>query len=646
MKLRGTATAFGSVPGAVGRDALCRVLRSGARGAFGVALAVALVGCRQFEARSQAPESEPAADADSRRRAIGDVANVVGLQPVAVEGVGLVVGLDGTGSDPPPSLWRTSLLEDMKRRKVNNPNAVLASPATSLVLVRGYLRPGVAKGDAFDVEVRVPHASQTTSVRGGWLLETYLSEGAVIRGVYMGGRVMAKASGPIMVAPIEADESADTSLLRQGRILGGGTSVIDRRLGLVLRKRFQTAPAAIRVAGQINQRFAIFQRGARQKQGTATPKDNKHIELRIAPRYRLNLARYLAVVRQLPYDSESVVDRDQRIERLSHSLLDPATASRAALQLEGIGADAVPALEQALETSDPTVRFHAAEALAYLGETSCARPLQEAASREPAHRVWALTALTSLDEAISHQMLHELMDGESAETRYGAFRALWALDEHDPFIRGQRLADQFYLHVLDTRGDPMVHVTRSFRPEIVLFGTEQKLKPPFLLKAGRDLLVNASAGSEEVHFSRFRVGERDRRKVSSLELAEVIRTAARMGATYPDVVWMLYQAQQQGALPGRVEVDALPRGNRRRTQDPDRQDDTSPNLFPVDHLGSDPADRQRPAKPVADAAPPGGGAAAAAQKATASDPPTAEPTPPQPRKTGFFANLFRSPEEN
>ena len=98
----------------------------------------------------------------------------------AVEAVGLVTGLHGTGSDPGPSPQRAALLEEMQARDVANPNAVLASGNVSLVLIQGYLRPGIQKGDRFDIEVRVPSQSETTSLRGGYLLETRLAEMAVL----------------------------------------------------------------------------------------------------------------------------------------------------------------------------------------------------------------------------------------------------------------------------------------------------------------------------------------------------------------------------------------------------------------------------------------------------------------------------------
>ena len=65
---------------------------------------------------------------------IGDYTTYSGLQPVVIEGVGLVVGLNGTGGDPAPSQYRTALMNDLKRRGVPNPNQLLQSPDTALVL--------------------------------------------------------------------------------------------------------------------------------------------------------------------------------------------------------------------------------------------------------------------------------------------------------------------------------------------------------------------------------------------------------------------------------------------------------------------------------------------------------------------------------
>ena len=64
----------------------------------------------------------------------------------------------------------------MQIRGIANPDTVLASGDVSLVMVEAYLRPGIQKGDHFDIELRVPSQSDTTSLRGGYLLETRLAE--------------------------------------------------------------------------------------------------------------------------------------------------------------------------------------------------------------------------------------------------------------------------------------------------------------------------------------------------------------------------------------------------------------------------------------------------------------------------------------
>src|SRR3981189_3045937 len=84
--------------------------------------------------RSQSPEEINAAGSDTQL--IGDLAVPFGLYPLTIESVGLVTGLPGTGSDPEPSSQRAALLDEMQTRGVQNPNQVLASPTTSLVLVR------------------------------------------------------------------------------------------------------------------------------------------------------------------------------------------------------------------------------------------------------------------------------------------------------------------------------------------------------------------------------------------------------------------------------------------------------------------------------------------------------------------------------
>ena len=90
----------------------------------------------------------------------------------------------------------------MQVRGVRNPNAVLASKDFALVIMQGWLRPGARKGDHFDVELRVPAQSDTTSLRGGVLLETRLMEMAVMDDHQVHhGNLLALAQGPVLIDP-------------------------------------------------------------------------------------------------------------------------------------------------------------------------------------------------------------------------------------------------------------------------------------------------------------------------------------------------------------------------------------------------------------------------------------------------------------
>jgi HEAT repeat protein len=177
------------------------------------------------------------------------------------------------------------------------------------------------------------------------------------------------------------------------------------------------------IAAAINRRFYTHVDG--RKQGVATPKTEEFIELALHERYKDNVARYMRVARNVAVD-ESAQELQDRLQLLEHQLADPLTAANAAIRLEAIGGDqAVEILDRALETNDAEVRFYAAEALAYLDETSAVDTLAMVAREEPAFRVNALAALSAMDDVMAYDALRELLSVQSAETRYGAFRALW-----------------------------------------------------------------------------------------------------------------------------------------------------------------------------------------------------------------------------
>ena len=508
------------------------------------------------EMRSQSPD-----DPDSQgeqTKLVGSLAVPFGMFPVKVEAVGLVNGLNGTGSDPRPSPQRSALLAAMQTRGIESPNAVLASPDTSLVLVRGVLRPGIQKGDRFDLEVRTLSQSQTTSLRGGTLLETRLTELAVLGNQVHSGHDLGLGSGPVMVDPT-ADSDQDKVLMTRGRILGGGIALKSRPLALVLKPDEQTVLNSYRVDTAVNKRFHTFHKGI--KVGVAKAKTDEYIELAVHPRYKDNIQRYVNVVRAIAV-RESERELMVRMRLLEKQLLDPITSARAALQLEAVGTQGLEVLRKGLAAADPEVRFHAAESLAYLDQSEAVEALAETARQVPAFRVFALTALSAMDEFTAIERLRDLLSVSSAETRYGAFRALWAMNPNDALIRGESLDGKFSYHVLNVPGPPMIHVTRSRRPEVVVFGGDQRFEFPLALEAGNDIMIRGTAPGK-IAVSRFAVNQPDQRRVVSDRVDAVLRAIVELGGTYPDVVQALQQAKASGALLGRFEVDALPAAGRR-----------------------------------------------------------------------------------
>src|SRR5258708_37640267 len=123
--------------------------------------------------------------------------------------------------------------------------------------------------------------------------------------------------------------------------------------------------------------------------------------------------------------------------------------------------DALPiSLKAGLKSKDVKVRFCSAESLAYLGNSAGGEELATIVQQQPYLRAFALTALASLDQKVSHARLAEILATSHNElVRYGAFRAFWALDANDEAVRGELLNDAFWLHHVSPKTETLVHVS-------------------------------------------------------------------------------------------------------------------------------------------------------------------------------------------
>lgn len=537
---------------------------SSARFGLWAASLLGLAGCLSQQPRLQ---SDDDAEREKTRevKTIGDVTTFANAEPIPCSGVGLVVGLEGTGGRAPANGYRTEIERYLHKNGVDHVKEILDSPNTSIVIVTGVVPAGARKGDPIDVEVSLPPQSKTRSLRGGYLkyciLYNYDSKKHVDPqykgpdGVLKGTRIAA-AEGPLLV---DFGGGKDSDREKVGRIWGGGRVHLPRPFFILMNEEFKRAAVTQTVADRINESLQG------QFHGTATElasaKNNQVVVLQVPEQYRLNLPRYLRVVRLVPLRDGG--PHSPYRQQVAQDLLDPKRTVTAALRLEALGTASVEALKKGLTSEHALVRFCAGEALAYLGDAACGDVLARTIDEQPTLRAFALTAMASLDENVCRIRLAELLASPAPEVRYGAFRALRALDERDTAIAGEFLNESFWLHRAAPSSQPLVHLSHSRRAEIVLFGEEVTLTPPFSFLSG-EFTVTAGRDDNKCTITRLSLHRGTGRKQVSLKLEEILRTLADMGASYPNVDELLTQADRcvhrggSRCLSAPLAIDALP----------------------------------------------------------------------------------------
>src|SRR5690606_30942742 len=92
-----------------------------------MACGAAVAGCHSPLFRGQSPDVEQVVAEESGTPLVGELTFASGMTPVEVHGVGLVTGLNKTGSDPRADGYREQLIDEMQTHDVDNPQTILAS---------------------------------------------------------------------------------------------------------------------------------------------------------------------------------------------------------------------------------------------------------------------------------------------------------------------------------------------------------------------------------------------------------------------------------------------------------------------------------------------------------------------------------------
>ena len=479
---------------------------------------------------------------------------VQGLRPIEVEGVGVVNGLPGSGGPPDPSMFRDQLLEEMKRHDVADPNHFLEMDETAMVRVLTRIPPGARRGDPLDIHVLAPKESRAEDLHGGWLLDTRLREQRLLQNVVRQSEVMAIGMGSVF-SRAAYEPSEDEALKLEGRVLAGGRVQITRKLGLVLRPKYQHAKMAKAMADAVNRRFFFFDGTTRR--GIAKPIEDDYIEVEVHPRYRHNVGRMMRVLQAIAV-KPGVAESQERLADLAQRLRDPVTAADAAIQLEAMGESAVPTLLEGIEASNPELRFYAAEALGYLDRVEAIEPLEESARDVAAFRHPALMALQGIEQQLAIDALQRLMDEPSLETRYGAFCAIRRRVDGRSALAGRSL-ESFWLYDVPSSAPAAVVVSLREAPEIVLMGDTTPLQiPEFLMLPGGIMIKKEAGGQAKLRISRFQPGKQDQRAIVPSDIAAVAAGIVHVGGGYGDVIAMLRASKDKGYLQDQLAIDPLP----------------------------------------------------------------------------------------
>jgi hypothetical protein len=489
---------------------------------------------------------------------IGTLAEVFSLEPIPVEGYGLVGGLKGTGSGECPAQVREYLkqyiLQQLGDDRVNA-DELINSLDTAVVAVGGSMPTSVPKNEYFDIKIEALPGTQTTSLEGGWLYGTELKPAG---GFGIAMRTLAEAKGQVYIDSLGPGEKNQ----KAGYVLGGGRVLDEYGVNIGLRRPdYRTASV---ITNKLNGRFGG---------GTARAVSPSKIELEVPAAYKKQKPRFISIVRAI-YITETSETTRERINTFVRRLASSEDKYAAEMALEAIGNESISKVAVLLNSSQEQVRLGAARCLLNLGSDKGLNTLREIASnKDSPHRIEALEAITTSGTrndaiAISRKLLRD----DDFSTRVAAYESLRRLE--DIAVTSKLIAGSFYLERISQTKRKGIFVRRSGQPRIVLFGDPIYCGDNiFIQSADGNITINAPAGQKYV--SMIRKYPRQPNMMiqlkSSFELGDIIQTLCEeplkqtkeerrgLGISYAEAIALLKQMCDKGAVEAEFKAGPLPK---------------------------------------------------------------------------------------
>jgi len=489
---------------------------------------------------------------------IGSLATVRGVDPMAVEGYGIVGGLKRTGSADCPPAIRAYLAREIQRRLPErgalDVEKFISSPDTAAVLIEAVLPEMPYRNQYFDVKVTALPSTQTTSLNGGGLLPAELK---LPGDLSVDRRALADAEGPIFIDKIgEARPDPKT-----GYILGGGKVLDDYKIILELRQSDFRLTNAIR--NLINGRFG---------QTTAQAVQSGWVEVLVPAQFRQRPQRFVSIIKAMFLPQEPDVTAE-RIKTLVRRLADAQNKYDCEVALEAIGNQSLGELQALLSSADESVRLSAGRCTLNLGGDAGLAVLRRiAADKKSVNRLEALEAIgVAGHKGDVAALARMLLDDDDFSVRLAAYEQLRRLD--DVTITQEFVGRNFYLEQVTRTKKKAIFVSRSGQPRIVLFGAPIRCRDNiFVQSAEGDITINSAQGQNDVtlirrHPKRPAVAAQAR---SSSELNDIVKAlcneppkgdtkAGGLGVSYADAVAMLKQMCDKGAIDAEFHAGPPPK---------------------------------------------------------------------------------------
>jgi len=529
------------------------------RTAWIVCIASCLAACSSTEKRQPIQPAQPVVREvpSALRGTIGADATFQGIDPVLVSGLGIVVGLNGTGGGDLPDRVGATMERELAILGVSpnsedfrgtpydgmSPRQMLRDKSVAVVVVQAAIPPGTPEGAKFDVVVRTLDTSPLTSLEGGLLWTTTLRIGpaAVYGGITT--RKIAEARGPVFINPF-SDPAQGELTRRVGRILDGGTVTDPLEIRVVLDNPLHSRARSM--VSAVNSRFPPGPGDQASPARGVAVGSSPGLALKVPAEYTRNPADFLRLVQHLPVGFQEAPQEHARryVEAVKSQ---PFLAEDISWCMEAVGPPAIPFIRELYDYAELAPRLAALRAGARLGDPKAIGSLKEIArtpgigERTQAIRLLGDLAMARIEAGPSvDQILGSLLDDPEAVARIAAYEQLARRAEaaqlaritneyreappghvvpdaaqmrmmaqvrfpagmqgveRVPIVAGGTSTVRFLLDIVPA-GEPMIYVTQQGQPRIVLFGEHLTFAKPLLVSAWSDrFMLSSEAESDSV----------------------------------------------------------------------------------------------------------------------------------------------------